>query len=319
MLSAAGSTQDVTQLDLSVKSPQEIPDLESLLAWTVLSGGKLLRPRVCFLMGRLFGLDSKRLAPYARLAELIHAATLAHDDVVDDAVIRRGRPTLNQKTSNPKAVLAGDILLARVVREAVELGPSEVVVDVTRVLEALSLGEWMQLSARGNLDVTYGSIERISELKTASLLSFCCIVPARIAGLSEDQVERARKFGQALGIAFQMVDDVLDFEPNGEKPFASDLQEGLVNFVTFEILHQSSLARGRIAEALGKPLGASPWEPEDLRRAQETVRHRAGELLSCAHGILDELRGPTQLLSDEARSAEEELRTILDFLALRSR
>src|ERR1700722_13242481 len=107
------TAQAVEKLDLSIRV-RSVPEIDSLLSKTVLFRGKKFRPTLCFLMAQLLGIDLEKVHPYARAAEFVHAATLAHDDVIDESPMRRNRPTLNARSSNARAVLAGDLLLARV-------------------------------------------------------------------------------------------------------------------------------------------------------------------------------------------------------------
>src|SRR4051812_15877833 len=136
------TAQAVESLDLSL-NVHSVPEVDILLSKTVLFRGKKFRPTLCFLMGQLLRLPQELLHPYARAAEFVHAATLAHDDVIDESLIRRNRPTLNARSSNARAVLAGDLLLARVMAELSSLGEIQIIHDLARTVEELVLGEWL--------------------------------------------------------------------------------------------------------------------------------------------------------------------------------
>ena len=279
----------VESLDLIVQAPAHIPEIPKLLENTLLVGGKRLRPALCFLMGRLLGIPSAKLAPFARAAELTHAATLAHDDVTDEADRRRNRPTLNAVVGNSRAVLAGDLLLARVLREVADQGHPEILRDMTVVYEDLVTGEWLQLEARGKIDVTRELLERISRHKTGSLLRWCCSTPARLASRGADFVRTAEKLGETLGLAFQMIDDVIDFEVGGEKPFAQDLREGTVNFVTLEMIERRPELSRQLVEVLGRESRTYPWSDDELQAAREAVRARVEDRMREADEYLAEL------------------------------
>ncbi|MCM2277791.1 MAG: polyprenyl synthetase family protein [Oligoflexia bacterium] len=320
-------------LDLRLEIPQEIPELQTLLYETVLAGGKRFRPGLCLMMGSVLGVEPAKAAPYARVAELMHAATLAHDDVIDEATKRRNKPTLNQIASNQKAVLTGDLLLARVVYEIADLGDLDILREGSQVLEDLVRGEWLQIERRGKSRVQRANLELAAQKKTASLIAWCCTTPARLSGAPSgptaktELIERCRRLGNLIGISFQMADDILDFEVDGEKPYANDLREGLVNFVVLEMQERdpSMVAKAQEildfferngAHAAGSPW---PWSPAQLEEAREGVRRRVREML-------DEARRELRMIAElspapEARRAPatEALDQILFLMAERVR
>lgn len=299
----------ILALDLSIPEHPDLPEISHSLAESVLFGGKRLRPMVTFLAGRFFGLDADAARPFARAAELTHAATLCHDDVVDAAQVRRNRPTMNRLVGNARSVLAGDILLSRVVREIVEEGHLEVLAHLAQTLEDLSAGEWLQLNYRHRVDASRATLERISYLKTGALLGWCLATPARVVGCSESDVARAKRMGELIGLAFQMVDDTIDFDPQNEKAFAKDLREGMVNFVTLEVLESKPEMGGLIKEIWEQGdanLIPLPWGVETTEVACARVRQRVQHLISEAKEILASLPG-----NDAARS---DLRDLLDAL-----
>ncbi len=306
----------IESLDLGL-NVYSVPEIDILLSKTVLFRGKKFRPTLCFLMGQIFGVELDRVQPYARAAEFVHAATLAHDDVIDESPTRRHRPTLNARSSNARAVLAGDLLLARVMAELSNLGEIEIIADLANTVEELVSGEWLQLEARKVGRVNRIHLETVAKKKTASLMSWCCGTAARLAGKDQSWVDLARQFGECLGIAFQMIDDVIDYDLKGEKPFAQDVREGLVNFVTLEMLE----ARPSLLEPLQQILGAVPasvlwpWEPADLENAAAKVRARADAKLEVAGQILDQL---SQLPNSSLESVQA-LRSILVYLRERVR
>jgi geranylgeranyl pyrophosphate synthase len=275
-------------LDLKLDIPHEIPELQKLLYETVLAGGKRFRPALCFMMGGILGVPPEKTAPYARVAELMHAATLAHDDVIDEATKRRNRPTLNQIASNQKAVLTGDLLLARVVYEIASLGNLDILREGAQVLEDLVRGEWLQIDRRGIAAPARHLLEAAARKKTASLIAWCCTTPARLSGGSHELVERCRSFGNRVGISFQMADDILDFEKNGEKPYANDLLEGLVNFVVLEMVEQNPGLREPVQKFLDQVRSTEmppaqtknwPWTDAELEKAKSAVRERNRQLI----------------------------------------
>ena len=277
----------VETLDLSL-SVKTVPEIDHLLSKTVLFRGKKFRPMLCFLMGQTFGVGLSELSPYARAAEFVHAATLAHDDVIDESPMRRNRPTLNARSSNARAVLAGDLLLSRVMAELSGLGRVEIIHDLAQTVEELVSGEWLQLEARKIARVNRHHLETVSKKKTASLMAWCCGTPARLAGHEAEVIEAARQFGEYLGIAFQMIDDIIDYDAKGEKPFAHDIHEGLVNFVTLEMIESNPTLIEPIQKMLGveNPSGLWPWKESELEAAAQQVRRRAQAKLEAAEQTL---------------------------------
>lgn len=303
-------------LDLTVFS---VPEIDALLSKTVLLRGKKFRPTLCFLTGQLIGLDLFTLEPYARAAEFVHAATLAHDDVIDESSVRRNRPTLNARSSNARAVLAGDLLLARVMSELSQLGELQIIHDLSRTVEELVYGEWLQLEARKIVKVSRNHLEAVARKKTASLMIWCCTTPARLKNMSNDFIQLFQMFGESLGIVFQMIDDIIDFNLEGEKPFAHDLREGLVNFVTLELLEENP----RLSDPIQKLLGAKtsfkewPWSQQELEYACNRVRARACAKLEGATQILDQIQARSRgELNQEAFQA---FQSILIYLRKRVR
>lgn len=311
------TSEAVDRLDLSLRV-HSVPEIDTLLSKTVLFRGKKFRPTLCFLMGQLFGLSLDSLHPYSRAAEFVHAATLAHDDVIDESPMRRKRPTLNARSSNARAVLAGDLLLARVMSELSSLGKIEIIQDLSATVEALVSGEWLQLEARKVCHVSREHLETVARMKTASLMIWCCGTPARLVGAEPSLLEACRKFGESLGIAFQMIDDIIDYDPTGDKPFAQDLREGLVNYVTFEMLDENPSLERPIQRLLGES-GEHPnwpWQSLELVTACDRVRARTQAKLEAADQLLSQIS--KSILNPDC-DALQALRQILVYLRERIR
>jgi geranylgeranyl pyrophosphate synthase len=210
-------------------------------AWTesyLLKSGKKLRPRLTVMLGEAVGVDTSVLTSYARVAELVHSATLAHDDVIDQATERRNNATLNFKLTQARAVLTGDLLLARATVELSELGSLALVRRMAQVIEDLATGEWLQLENRGNLEIEMKTLDEIAKLKTASLLGWCTEIPMHFKNADSEAIRYANQFGVHLGLAFQYGDDCLDFSDESGKDFSKDLKEGLLNQVTFLLVQK---------------------------------------------------------------------------------
>ncbi len=207
-----------------------IPTITHLGEHVLGAGGKRLRPAVLCLAGRASGdPQPERLVALATAVELLHMATLVHDDVVDEAGTRRGRPTANALYGNTVTVLTGDYLLARAVRLIAHDGDLEMIRAVSDASVLLAEGEVLQLLHVGRVDVSEQDYFEVTRRKTGSLLEVCCEVGARCAGASDGARSALKAFGHAMGLAFQIVDDVLDYvgDPSRMgKPVGGDLLEG---------------------------------------------------------------------------------------------
>jgi geranylgeranyl pyrophosphate synthase len=215
-----------------------------------------------------------------RAAELTHGAFLAHDDVIDEAPKRRGRKSLNVRTSNLEAVLAGDALLSRVMVEISGLGHVEIVKSLSEAVEETVDGEWLQLEARGERNITKNHFQIVAIKKTSSLIQWCLKAPAQkvFSGSNENAklIYQLDNLGKRLGLAFQMVDDLVDFSASSQKPYSQDLREGLINQVTWHLMDIWPELKDPISRLLGKPeLDSLPWEKKQLSWAMEKVKQEA--------------------------------------------
>jgi octaprenyl-diphosphate synthase len=205
-------------------------DLVSQIAGHILfSGGKRLRPLLMVLSARISGYNGSYDRIFSTIFEYLHAATLLHDDLVDEAVLRRGKPVANSIWGNPAAVLVGDFLLARSLAIAAETKLPEVIKVVSNITENMSQGEIHQLMRKGHLDLTEAEYMEIIEHKTAVLFQGTCCSGALIAGVSPEKTKALSDYGFNLGIAFQMVDDLLDYSSDTTvlgKEVGADLKEG---------------------------------------------------------------------------------------------
>ncbi len=200
--------------------------LEHLLS----SGGKRLRPAVALLTGRMFGGDPQRLVTFSSAIELLHTATLVHDDLIDGSLLRRGISTLNAKWSPAATVLTGDYIFAQAARLAAETESANVVKRFAMTLATIVNGEINQLFSTHRYTSREDYFTRIYA-KTASLFELATGEAADLSQVSDGIVEVMRKFGYDLGMAFQIIDDILDFTGLQEtvgKPVGSDLRQGVI-------------------------------------------------------------------------------------------
>lgn len=193
------------------------------------AGGKRVRPMTTLLTAVACGGEASRALPFAAAAELVHSATLLHDDVIDEGEERRGRPASRVLFGNLVSVLSGDLLLTRAIELVDAAGVPDVMRDLLRTLEALVAGEVAQLHARDREDLGIDGYLGIVQGKTASLFGFACRAGARSVGASTEHVLGVGRMGEHVGIAFQVVDDVLDLDGDPRrvgKSLGADLAEG---------------------------------------------------------------------------------------------
>jgi geranylgeranyl pyrophosphate synthase len=306
-------TQSVQKLDFDLSTWEENPRIGRLLSQTVLSGGKRLRPIVSFLVADFFGVPHSKIAPFARIVELIHAATLAHDDVIDNANFRRGEPSINAVASNKHAVLAGDYLLAYAVDQVALYGRGDLMQCLTRVIRDLAEGEWLQIENSQKAHLARQDIENVALKKTGSVLRWCCEMPPLLLEHPESITRRAAQFGELLGVAFQMTDDILDFKRRDGSEFA-DLKNGIINSVIYEAMVLSSEIDSPNA-ACAQEL---TWDDDLLKRSLANVTELARQKLQDCHRLLAEL---SELTAEdnipEQKNAHFALTCLIEYLASR--
>ena len=190
---------------------EHAPRIPEVTAHLVEAGGKRLRPMLTLAAARMLGGAGDRAVKLAATVEFIHTATLLHDDVVDESTRRRGRPTANLLWDNKSSVLVGDYLFARSFQLMTECDSLAVMAVLANASAVIAEGEVLQLTAAQNLGTTEAVYLQVIRGKTAALFAAACEVGAMVAGGSPAQVDAMRAYGDALGIAFQMADDLLDY------------------------------------------------------------------------------------------------------------
>lgn len=206
------------------------PDLAAALKHLIDAGGKRVRPIVTILTGEILGAEPDRLLDLAAAVELLHTATLVHDDLIDGALLRRGMPTLNANWSPAATVLTGDFIFARAAKLAAATGSVEVMDMFAVALTTIVDGEINQQFTSKGLANREDYYQRIYA-KTASLFELASGAAALLSPAGDSPRESARRFGYEIGMAFQIVDDVLDFTAAPKrlgKPVGSDLHNGLI-------------------------------------------------------------------------------------------
>ncbi|HLW39353.1 MAG TPA: polyprenyl synthetase family protein, partial [Brumimicrobium sp.] len=200
--------------------------LDRLTHYIVKRKGKQIRPMFVFLSAKMFGEVNEDTYTAASLIELLHTATLVHDDVVDDANERRGFFSVNALWKNKIAVLVGDFLLSKVLLLSMERKKYRSLEIVARAVQEMSEGELLQIEKARRLDIDEDTYFDVIRQKTASLIASCCEVGTVSVG-REDEAERMRLFGEKIGLAFQIKDDIFDYGLPGKigKPTGNDIRE----------------------------------------------------------------------------------------------
>jgi len=232
--------EDLAKVESQIKSVSEVdsPGLAELSSY-ILVGGKGIRPALTLLSGKFYHYNLDLLLPMATAVELMHTATLVHDDAIDNSPVRRGRPTINEVWGEDKAILLGDYLFAKAGEFVASTGNLRAIRLFSQTLQTISSGELDQSFDAFNLEQTRDHyLQRISS-KTASLFSMATESGAVLSQAPEESVEVLREYGYNLGIAFQIVDDVLDFigtEEEMGKPIGSDLAQGTLTLPAMLLL-----------------------------------------------------------------------------------
>jgi heptaprenyl diphosphate synthase len=220
----------------------DVPLLQEVSTHLLHAGGKRIRPALLLLTAKFPGVPLERVLPVAAAVELIHMATLVHDDVVDEALIRRGRPTVNAQWSNQISVLTGDYLFAQAFAMLARTGNTRVVEIMANTVYEMSKGEIAQIASYFDLDQAEADYyERIAQ-KTGYLLAECCRLGGVIAGVDEEQIQALYDYGMGVGLSFQIADDLLDFHGSAKtvgKPVCGDLKLGILTLPVIYALANS--------------------------------------------------------------------------------
>ncbi|WGH79566.1 polyprenyl synthetase family protein [Jannaschia ovalis] len=275
---------------------EHAPRIPEVTAHLVEAGGKRVRPLLTVACARMCGYAGADHVKLAATVEFIHTATLLHDDVVDESRQRRGRPTANLLWDNQSSVLVGDYLFARSFQLMVETGSLRVLDILSGAAATIAEGEVLQLTAARNLATTEDTYLRVVRGKTAALFEAAARVGGVVAGVDAAQEDALTRFGDALGVSFQIVDDWLDYGGAGDgigKNLGDDFREGKL---TLPVIR--ALARGDATERAFWRDALEKGKSEDLDRARAILAR---------HGTLEETRQEALAWRDRARAALAEL------------
>ena len=282
----------------------------------LLKDGKKVRPLLCFFFGDIFGLTHEQILPYAKTVEMAHISSLIHDDVIDGSFNRRGVSTINATKGNRLAILAGDYLLCQIVSEIIDEGRKDIMKDLTSTIQELVDGEWLEAELGAGRLVSKEELFTVARKKTASLMRLACMIPAKIAKGSEEEIQTCALIGEKLGIGFQMLDDIRDFSTNSGRLFASDLLNGHINFVSFAMMQiNPSLIEPLWTVRQRKELEVV-WSERQLLSAKESVREQAMEIFRECRLSLEKIiatRNSSKISSDYGVIFDELLSAISSY------
>lgn len=252
----------------------KVPLLDRVTHYIYKRKGKQMRPMFVFFSAKLCGGISESTYRGAALVELLHTATLVHDDVVDDAYERRGFLSINAVWKNKIAVLVGDFLLAKGLLLSVEHNELKILKIVSDAVQQMSEGELLQIEKVRRLDIVEDIYYEIIRQKTASLIASCCASGASSAGASDEVVEKMRLFGEYIGMAFQIKDDLLDFgyEDIG-KPKGIDIKE---KKITLPLIYSLNNSNKSTKSKIIKLVKYHNEEPEKVDEIINFVRDTGG-------------------------------------------
>ena len=285
--------------ELEQETRSVVTAVEGVGSSTLGAGGKRLRPALAIVSALATGLpfDETRIVRLGASLELIHMATLIHDDVIDESRTRRGRPTAASLFGNTTAILSGDVLLAKAMRALAIDGDIRVIRSVSQSVVTLAEGEVRELEVRGKFELDEREHREILSMKTSSLIECCCRVGAMVARAPQTLEDALAAYGHHLGLAFQLADDLLDFcgEPSKTgKPLGTDFREGQATLPLIHLRPSLTETEARfVSDKFGN--GVTDLEVEEIcgwmrdRGALEQVRLAARTESRLAQDALTDL------------------------------
>ena len=274
--------------------------LDRIVQYVLRQKGKRIRPTIVLLCARMFGQVTEKSYRGAALVELLHSATLIHDDVVDEAEKRRGMFSINALWKNKISVLFGDYLLSRGLLLALEHGDYDLLQTMSDAVRRMSEGEILQIEKSRRLDIDEETYFRIISDKTASLISACTVSGAVSVGASDDRISQMKILGEKLGLAFQIRDDLFDFGAHGAgKPAGVDLKE---KKLTLPLIYALTQADSKDRRRLMRVVRRDRKTPEDLAEVLEFVDRNGG--LDYAQKAMRRLADDAQQILTEMPASE---------------
>jgi octaprenyl-diphosphate synthase len=290
--------------------------LDKIMTYIVKRNGKQMRPMFVFLSAHLAGEVNESTQRGAALIELLHTATLVHDDVVDDSAYRRSLFSINALWKNKIAVLVGDYLLSKGLLLSINNGDFQLLKIVSNAVREMSEGELLQIEKARNLDITEDIYYEIIRQKTASLIASCCSVGVASTGADDILVEKAKKFGEKVGMAFQVKDDLFDYETTEMigKPVGIDIKERKMTLPLIYALNKCSwIEKKRIMFIIKNQTHKS----DKVREVLNFVRDSGG--IEYTRAVMENFTQEAFSFLDEFKDSEYKtaLRNLIQYTILR--
>ena len=259
--------------NLCERTTSEYDFVDGAVRHVVEGGGKRLRPILLLLSAKACGYEGEDARTLGTVVELIHVASLVHDDVLDEAPVRRGRETLHSKWGNKVAVLVGDYLHALVLSMLIDRHADDPAMDIlSDATQAMCEGEVVHAYKTGDFDISVDDYLKIIDLKTGKLITASCMMGAILGSKDKIIIQALTVYGQAVGVAFQIIDDLLDFIADGDKlgkePF-SDLREGKLTFPT---IHIREVCTNEESARLKKAFNSEHEDPVSIEWIEVLIR-----------------------------------------------
>ena len=310
-----------TQFRENLASPVAI--IDEIGGFVADSGGKRVRPALHLLCAKLCRYEGPHDVVLATVLEFIHCATLIHDDIIDEATIRRGRPSVNHSWGNNVTVLFGDYLFAKAMEMALRAKSLDVMEQLAEVTLQMTEGEMLQTRYAGRIDLTVDEYLQLIQKKTASLFACCCQLAGMLAGEHPERLTALRDYGMRLGMAFQLVDDLLDFTGDSRtlgKPAANDLREGKATLAVIDLLAQGSAKGSPVARELASEVMAAEADESPAILKLTEMLHSSGAIESTRRRARDYADGAIELLDGfEDSPAKDALQALPELLLRRER
>jgi octaprenyl-diphosphate synthase len=287
--------EDLNKLEESIQGliTTKVGFIKEIVNYIIKSGGKRVRPILVILTAKLCGYTGEGHIPYAAIIEFIHTATLLHDDVVDNAVTRRGSSTVNTVWGNEPSVLVGDFLYSKSFELMAEDGNHEILKSISHATTSLSEGEILELLKTCDIETKEEEYFEIIGNKTAILFSAACEIGAIMGKISEPKRDSLRQFGYNLGMAFQLTDDILDYMSYDNvlgKRVGTDLKEGKI---TLPLIHALKQAGEWERSSISRVVNKSSMTKRDFERVRNIIQK---------YGGIDYTEGITKKYIDDART-----------------
>ena len=275
--------------------------LESVLSHIRQRGGKRMRPMLILLTAKNYGEVSSVTQNAALGLELLHTASLVHDDVVDESDQRRGQPSVNAEYNNKVAVLVGDYILSTALLRVALSDNHEIVQELAELGRTLAAGEILQLSNISNQEISEDVYYQVIDKKTAVLFESCAVLGAISVGVSEAEIEKARKFGHNIGMIFQIRDDIFDYYDSKEigKPTGNDMAEGKL---TLPVIYALNNTNYESMQTLAKKVKAGTINPDEIAVLVEFTKQNGG--IEYAERKMEEFGKEAQKYIDECVKLE---------------